>query len=205
MQTNKQKFGGEQLHTGLRNSYFIRRPLCSVHHICVYSVFVWVAIYPSNPPTFYTAVRKTLQTKLFSGKRFILFAHSLTLSFLSLPLPRTIAIHSFVHSIRLFVGWLVLVGQPKDPFHTYIYIDRPFYVCICYGRLSLLFHYVFVVHVQWILGKSTHKKGMPKYRIVGKKDSSGSSRNPLSYRMLHSFGMVRSHVCVSVFGFAICM
>lgn len=117
-----------------------------------------------------------MQTKLFAREKGSFYSHTLTLSLsvfylVRYPRPRYCPIRLFIPFVYSLVGWF-LVGQPKDPYHI---IDRPFHtVCLvcththtyrygCYGRLSLLFHYVFVVHVQRILGNSTHKKGMPKW------------------------------------------
>lgn len=166
---------GEQLYTGLRNSYFIRRPLCCLCVPHMYSVCVWVAIRSSIPPTFCTLLctkRKTLQTKLFSGKRFVLFAHSLSpsrsLSLLSRPFPHTryCPIRLFIPFVYSLVGWFWSDSRKTHTISTVRFMLYVYTYCIhiygCYGRLSLLFHYVFVVHVQRILGKSTHKKEMPK-------------------------------------------
>lgn len=150
--------------------------------------------------------RKTLQTKLFSGKRFILFAHSLSLSFSFISSAPSHNIALFVCSFHSFTRWLVgWFWSDSRKTHT----------------ISTVRFMLYVLHIYvWLLrspvttvplcircacpkdyARQEHTKKECRNRIVGKKDSSrnssGSSsrRNPLSYRMLHSFGMVQSHIC----------
>lgn len=67
MQTNKQKIGGE-LHTGLRNSYSIRRPLyCATYVSISISMYVYNAIVCSHP-SYILLQYKNFANKTFSEK-----------------------------------------------------------------------------------------------------------------------------------------
>lgn len=172
MQTNKQKIGGE-LHTGLRNSYSIRRPLyCATYvsisiyiyinvlYVCV-SICDWVCCHPSYI---------LLQYKNFANKTFrkkVRFVDSLFCRRSLLFLAR---------SFRLFES----VGRTTEwDTHT---ISTVRYVWLLRSPVTTL-----LLCIRCACPNVTGERAAQKRNAEGIKKS-----NPLSYRMLHSFRLVLS-------------